>query len=485
MWKKLLFCGEFVFLITAYTASFWLHTDYSLSVYGFVMICYFISQIICSIFNDKYYKDRKGIVFEKNDICKEEISSDALRNVVLLVVGHRENPDYWAKCLQSINQLDDRSLLEIVVVIDGNSSEEDDAMFRTADNTLEKKIPTSIYIVEKRGKRGVLYFGISKIRENYRHNDNVLVFLTDSDSILEKECILRLQECILSSPSNGCATGFLKVFNTSGHFLPKLINARYAYAFGIERSAQSYFGCMTCCSGPLSMYRLSVLDENLMERFCHQKLCGVPCEPGDDRHLTNLVMQKGFRSRQTSLSIASTESPETLIRFLLQQLRWSRSYYREFRWQLDCIPVQSPYLGMITVYESVFPVFVFIYVMYLFFIDQRQQSFIKALIVSVSILFIRTVIMAFRMRSFELFYNLLFYPMYFIYLLPTKLFALFSVHLNGWVTTDRSGKYKHICHLPKCSIDVFFFFFFIFLWKSIIVYGIYNIFINGSSELIS
>lgn len=481
MWKKLLFLIELLFMITAYTASFWLHTNYSLSVYGIVMMCYFVSQIICSIYNEEYFRTRKGIIFEEyknNDICKEEIYSGVLRNVVLLVVGHRENPDYWSKCLESINELDNQSLLEIVVVIDGNSSKEDDDMFRTANTILNKKIPASIFIVEKRGKRGVLYFGIEKIRQRYGYNENdVLIVLTDSDSILEKDCILRLQECILSSPSNGCATGFLKVFNTSGNLLPKLINARYAYAFGIERSAQSYFGCMTCCSGPLSIYRLSVLDENLMQRFCNQKLCGVPCEPGDDRHLTNLVMQKGFKSRQTSLSKAGTEAPETLIRFLLQQLRWSRSYYREFRWQLDCISVQSPYLGIITVYESVFPVFVFVYVIYLFFIDKRRESFIKALVVSLGILLIRTLIMAFRMRSYQLFYNILFYPMYFIYLLPTKLFALVSVNLNGWVTADRSGKYKQMCYLPKCSADVFVFLLFILTWKLIILYGIYNIFI--------
>lgn len=455
IWKQICFLGEVALIISLYVISYNATIIYRLSFYGLIMILYFSCQMVCSLLNDRDNLRKKNAI---------DVISD---RIILLVVGHRENPDYWRQCLRSINGLTD-PISSILVIIDGNETEEDHDMYETANTILDKeRVNTRIVMVEKRGKRGAMYFGVGLIRERYSDRD-MFVCVTDSDTILEPDCLSILYQCI--STDDGCVTGFLDVFNTDHHILPRIINSRYAYAFGIERAAQSYFGCMTCCSGPLSMYRLSLLTDDIMERFVNQTICGVRCEPGDDRHLTNLIMQKGYHSRQTSLAKARTEAPETLIRFLLQQLRWSRSFFRELRWQFNCLPQQSYFLGIIMAYETCFPFFVFLYTLYILFHNPYRETVLYSFYMSITILFLRTIIMMMRFRSFSMVYLLLYYPMYFIFLLPIKIFAAITVHSNGWLTNSRH-------HLPRCSNDIWIFVFFLSVWITLLFLGCYNLFV--------
>lgn len=36
---------------------------------------------------------------------------------------------------------------------------------------------------------------------------------------------------------------------------------RYWFAFNVERAADSYFGVVSCISGPLGLYKKAILDE--------------------------------------------------------------------------------------------------------------------------------------------------------------------------------------------------------------------------------
>ena len=58
-------------------------------------------------------------------------------------------------------------------------------------------------------------------------------------------------------------TSNIKIFNKE-NLLTKH-NARYSYAFNIERSYLSYLNIMNCCSGPLSIYRSKLIDEDLLK----------------------------------------------------------------------------------------------------------------------------------------------------------------------------------------------------------------------------
>lgn len=491
--KKIVFGFELVAFTTAYALSYALPEWSNISVYGVVLLSYFVVQSVTSVLNDRIMHRLPatacGSVYEKTDGVEKDITDnmDTLsldlstirgnegvcnnKKVVLLVVGHRENPDYWKKCLVSVCRLDLSNLRKVYFYIDGNE-DADRYMYDMAVNTLTEHQPRDfpphdLFIAEKRGKRGVLYMGIEKIRyEFHQEEEEMLVAVTDSDTELSPSSLVELEKCMLSHPKNGCATGFLEIYNMEDGILPKLINARYHYAFGLERSCQSYFGCMTCCSGPLSIYKLEALKESTMQRFITQSLAGTRCEPGDDRHLTNLVMSQGYFSRQTSFAVASTEAPETMMRFLLQQLRWSRSFYREIKWQLECLDHQSYFLGFTTVYESLFPWFILVWIIILLYIPHAPHVYVNALLLSAGIMLVRTLLLYVRFRQPEIFYNLLYYPVYFLFLLPTKIFAAVTLLNNTWVTQSRDTKVVH------CSPDALYYFVFVGAWHFFLLGGL-------------
>ena len=483
--KKIIFALEFIGITSAYVASYTLPLLGNFSVYGTVLLAYFLIQSVTSVLNDRnmmqlptHPQEHPSVAdAEAVEAVEEGMTTLPIedpptnKKVVLVVVGHRENPDYWKKCILSVCGLDTSNLLKVYFFIDGNEEEDlymyDMAHTLLAAHTPDDFSPVDVFRAEKRGKRGVMYSGIERVRHEFHEKEGeILVAVSDSDTVLRKNALIELEKCICSHPKNGCATGFLEIYNMEDGFLPKLINARYHYAFGLERSCQSYFGCMTCCSGPLSIYKLEALKETVMQRFITQSLAGVRCEPGDDRHLTNLVMSQGYFSRQTSFAVASTEAPETMMRFLLQQLRWSRSYYREIKWQMECLDHQSYFLGFTTVYEGLFPWFILVWIVLLLYRPHAWKVYMGALFLSLGIMVVRTLLLFLRFRQCTIFYNLLYYPMYFLFLLPTKLFAALTLLNNTWVTQSRDSK------VLKCSPDALYYFAFVGIWQVFLLLGV-------------
>lgn len=477
--KKFVFGLEFVGIGAAYVASYALPVLGNFSVYGVILLAYFLIQTAASICNDHKMRHLPPLApsgtpsleegAELTTVCLD--SDDGAKKMVLVVVGHRENPDYWKKCLVSVCRLDLSNLRKVYFLIDGDE-EEDLPMYEIAKATLATHTPTpfppvDLFRAEKRGKRGVLHLGIERVRHEFHEEQNeMLIAVTDSDTELYPDALVELEKCMLSDPNNGCATGFLKIYNLDDGVLPKLISARYHYAFGLERSCLSYFGCMTCCSGPLSVYKLGALTETVMHRFLTQSVAGVRCEPGDDRHLTNLVMSQGYYSRQTSFAVAATEAPETMMRFLLQQLRWSRSFYREIKWQMECLDHQSYFLGLTTVYESLFPWFILVWIALLLYLPHPPSVYIAAVALSCGIMLLRTLLLWVRFCECGVLYNLLYYPMYFLFLLPTKIFAAGTMLNNTWVTQSRDTK------TLKCSRDAVYYFLFVGAWHIFLATGI-------------
>ena len=131
-----------------------------------------------------------------------------------------------------------------------------------------------------------------------------------------------------SNPKTGAATGQLEVLNEKKNWLTKLQAARYWSAFNFERKSQSTLGVVLCCSGPISSYRKKLIDE-IKENYLHQKFRGKECTYGDDRHLTTLILKKGYDVFYVEDAIGYTKVPEKFKSFWKQQVRWRKSWLRE------------------------------------------------------------------------------------------------------------------------------------------------------------
>ena len=153
----------------------------------------------------------------------------------------------------------------------------------------------------------------------------------DSDTILDPfatTCMVRA----LDRENAGAATGYVDILNANQNWLTRLVDQRYWSAFFVERAAQSWFGSMLCCSGPLSLYRGSILDDEtlgLMDLYVTQTFLGVLCTFGDDRRMTYLIMRAGFKTIFVPEAHCLTYAPTTLGEYKRQQTRWNMSFYRE------------------------------------------------------------------------------------------------------------------------------------------------------------
>jgi hyaluronan synthase len=394
---------------------------------GLLILIYFSTQVTFAILNKEVYKK----IAHDEDFTYPLISFN--------IVGYREDPSYWKNCLESLRDLNypKNKISGIFAFIDG-CEEEDKYMKDIFEDVFIEdgnEYMTECLLLTHGGKRNVMYNGFKHIRQLFPDNKYILVI--DSDTIIHPDAVTHLVKAVEWNHFNGCGTGSLKIFNNS-KLLTKIVHSRYGYAFDIERGAMSYVGCMNCCSGPFSIYKQKLLDDELLENFLNQKYCGRQVGPGDDRHLTNLILEKGYRSIQTPYAIAYTESPEIFKRFLLQQLRWMRSFYREILWQLRAIPHQHPYLIVITTYESLFPFFILLSIISPFYDKWPLGLLIRRVYYSMGILAFRTfLLLCFKNWDINYIFNICYFPLYFLFLLPIKIYALLTCYQMGWITSDR------------------------------------------------
>jgi hyaluronan synthase len=424
-------------------------------LYGFYLMLYFTTEVVCS-----YLNHRTNLAIEKTPV----------QDTALLIVGYREDPWYWKRCLESLKDLKEYPYItRVLVVIDGDT-EEDRYMIETYHDLFGYfKSGIRCDPIPHGGKRSALHYGI---RELCRDDRIRFIMTSDSDTLFQDGCVESLYHVLTNDPQNGCVTGILDIFNKC-NILTRVVNARYLYAFHIERGMASYFGVMSCCSGPISMYRKEVLSKEVIEEFRTQTCFGVPVEPGDDRHLTNLTLMQGYRSRQVSLARASTESPTSLYRFCLQQLRWSRSYYRELYYLMRSIPRQHWMLSVITNHDVLFSFHIVFWIVFIFW---KKYHVITSFCIALGILFMRILVLMTRIRElpmvkwYDLLFLLYYFPLYFTIMLPIRMYAMITCNNMGWITSDR----KNRNNTAQCGLVLF-----IVLWDAYLLYHIFFVVIDS------
>ena len=442
----------FIFVTTVYTLSFF--TTFHVSVYAMLFTILLIGQLVLSFKNRLFMEKTLD-----NNIDITSVSVD------LVVVGYRENKHYWVKCLESVCAQTFFENMNVVVSIDGNDPD-DQYMGETARCILPRS--AAIFMHAHGGKRSAIAGAYRYIANS--NSSSQYIILIDSDTILQNDAVEALVRCIHTDSKIGCATGNIRVADT-GSFLRKVINARYSYAFNIERSCLSCIGIMTCCSGPLSIYRKSVVTQDFVNRFATQTIAGYKVEPGDDRHQTLLVLAGGHKSKMTPYSICYTDCPDSFDRFLCQQLRWMRSFYREQIWQYLCIPHQPMTLTIVMVYELLFPLFILVWIIcLLFFTEPDVLLFLKSAAITFGVAVLRTVLVVAHTKDFRCMYNVFYVFIYLHFILPVKMYALFTVLNNGWVTSDRMWIRRNL------SVDALCMYCVVLVFNSVAFWGVFRYF---------
>jgi len=184
------------------------------------------------------------------------------------------------------------------------------------------------------GKRNAVRLGAERARGE-------IVLLVDSDTIWTPDTLAELRKPF-ADPTVGGVTTRQRILDPGRSFLTRwadwLENSRALYSM----PAQSVLGTVGCLPGRTIAFRRGVLDA-CMPDFMTKKFLGVFMEVSDDRTLTNLTLQRGFRTVYQSTSLVYTDAPTQLKKMIKQQFRWARgSQYNTLRmtpWMFAHTPV--------------------------------------------------------------------------------------------------------------------------------------------------
>lgn len=291
---------------------------------------------------------------------------DFTPGVTILIPCFNEEEWIQRTILSCMNQDYPVDQLEVIVIDDCSSDKSVEKI-----NEIIEKLHNEAYQYETKsrlklipmeqnaGKREALAKGALVAKHE-------LVVFVDSDSFLDPFAIRHLVQPF-KDPKMGGVAGRTDVANTYTNTLTKMQSVRYYIAFRIMKAAEAYFDAVTCLSGPLACYKKQIIIDN-MYNWLNQSFLGQRATFGDDRAMTNFVLQKHRTSYQDS-AVCQTIVPNKYKVFLKQQMRWKRSWLREsliagkFMYKKEPFAALTFYMGLVVpVFAPIIVLYNFVYV---------------------------------------------------------------------------------------------------------------------------
>lgn len=250
--------------------------------------------------------------------------------VSAIITCRNEDPQAFAECLKSV--LASTRLPDALTIIDDASDSDGCRQVARAfaPAFLARGVDYElVWFRRNLGKREGLAAG-------FRRTWNADVYLCiDSDTVIHREAIANALKPF-GRRGVQATTGAVFAANRGTNLLTRLIDLRYTYAFLGERAAYSVLGSVLCACGSLALYRGTTVRKYL-DDFLGQRFLGRPCTFGDDRRLTYYCLLEG-KVLLAPDALAWTLVPFSFRHFVRQQLRWSKSFFRESLWMLVTVP---------------------------------------------------------------------------------------------------------------------------------------------------
>jgi hyaluronan synthase len=413
---------------------------YSLSFYGFFTTTHFVAQLLFAAMNQKSWAEKEN--------------TSAVRQyeptVSVVIPTFKEDPDLLRACLASKASQTYPNIVQVIFSNDGG----DQSAGEIFQEVARGKQGWVYLFNEHSGKRGAMYSGFNVVIGD-------VIICMDSDTLIDVGAIGELIKP-LASADVACTTGNVRVLNRDTNMLTRLTDLRYWLSFNLERAAQSYFGVMTCVSGVLGAYKRTVIEQ-LKDPWVTQQFLGNPCTYGDDRHLTNLVLSRGLKSVYVPGSLAETDAPDRLLVWSKQQLRWSRSFFREFLIGLRWLHKHNIWLAFDLMYQATFPFFLAANLAILLYLAITGTVAPFLLWIPALLFFglIRACYGAILTRDVRFFQFILYGALYIPIVLPLKLYAVGSLWNPTWgtrqvsqpVSAKHSNRYRVALPPPATSLE--------------------------------
>ncbi|XP_037130275.1 hyaluronan synthase 1 [Syngnathus acus] len=454
-------------MIWAYVEGFQLATSsygiISFGLYGLLLSFHVLVQSFFAFIEQRQMKNRKKpCTFTKT--------------IGFTISAYQEDPAYLKECLNSVRALEYPSeLLRIIMVVDGNSNDDrymmemfkevfadQDPACYVWENNYHAWKPTKVQPDEKThepvfigvdlqrkevehliqtkkcvcimqkwgGKREVMYTAFKALGSSVDY-----IQVCDSDTKLDSLATVELCKVLESDTRYGAVGGDVMILNMKDSYISFMSSLRYWMAFNIERSCQSFFNCVSCISGPLGLYRNDLLQA-FLESWYNQKFLGTHCTFGDDRHLTNRMLSMGYATKYTANSKCYTETPAQFLRWLNQQTRWTKSYFREWLFNAMWWHKHNLWMTYESIVSGVFPFFVTGTIIRLFWTG-TLWDILWVLCCIQLIGLVKAAYACILRRDLVMVFMSLYSALYMTSLLPAKYFAILTMNKSSWGTSGR------------------------------------------------
>jgi len=318
--------------------------------------------------------------------------------------------------------------LNVIVVDDGST---DGTWERIEAARRRHPSLVAVRFAENKGKRAAMAEGI-------RRSDSEICVFVDSDSVIEPDGVNFIM-ADFRDPRVGSVVGSADILNKYENWITRMQQVRYFAAFRVIKGSESVFGAVTCASGCFSAYRRTALLEILPE-WENQTFLGRPATYGDDRALTNSILPS-WRVVYQSRARVSTLAPNTLRKFMTQQLRWRKSACREtlrvatFIWRKHPIAASLTYTSALL---QILSPLVLGYMLYWAVIFGNGASVYLAGSFVMAVLY--SLFYAFAQRSPLWWYGMLFVAVYMLVLVWQTYWAAATLRDTSWGTRATTAR---------------------------------------------
>lgn len=349
--------------------------------------------------------------------------------ISVIIPSYNEKMDLFAKTLISVIRA--KGNKEIIIIDDGSITESK-WLVKLFEHSYRFGGPTiKIHIFPKNhGKREALHYAVTHLV----NPSSMCVVTIDSDTILDRNALLQIAAPLRDS-SIGATTGDVQLLNEKQNLLTRMVGTYYWMGLNIYKKAQSGLGIVVCCSGCLSAYRTSLVKE-IIDEFNNQYFLGEKATHSEDRHLTNLILKRGYKVVYIPEAVSYTETPATIKSFCRQQLRWKRGFVRESLYTLSYAwRNQKRLFFQILFWDLTAPYLTLGLRLYLLVLLCINPIFVLTIIAPLWVMatFMRYLLVVFRapQKTFGLFLYSVFFE---AVLYWVNLYALFTVKNKRWVT---------------------------------------------------
>jgi hyaluronan synthase len=161
------------------------------------------------------------------------------------------------------------------------------------------------------------------------HANNLeYLWTSDSDTWVYPDTLPHTIGCMSTDPLIGGSCSALSIHNGHESWIAGLGSAAYWTELAITRGQTGAVDSVDCQPGPCAAFRLIALEPILLKWYTQTSI-GIKTVVNEDRHLTTNLLLNGWKVTFNTQTLASTDTPTTLLRWLLQQMRWARATHIE------------------------------------------------------------------------------------------------------------------------------------------------------------